>query len=219
MCGRLTVNNSSTLHSYYAGLGFSLKPRYNVAPTESLQLVYDGTVSEARWWLTPSWSKQVDQKYAMFNARCETLASSRAYREPFKRRRAIVPVSSFIEWRTEQGAKQPWLVTGENGALALAALWERWEQGDECIESCTIVTTAAATPFQQIHKRMPVMLAADEWQRWLDCAAPVADDDPLFRPELKQALRLTPISREVNNARHKDPQLLEPTGAELHLAA
>jgi putative SOS response-associated peptidase YedK len=64
---------------------------------------------------------------------------------------------------------------------------------------------------------MPVVLAADEWARWLDCSAPVAANDPLFAPRLKSALIACPLSRGVNNARNKEPELLAPAGSPIRL--
>jgi putative SOS response-associated peptidase YedK len=111
MCGRFNVIDSPGLQALLQDLGIdlSLPPRANVAPTEQVSLVrmFPGgnELCDARWWLTPSWAPAVDQKYAMFNARSETLARSRAFGQPFKRQRGIVPMSSFIEWRSEGGVK------------------------------------------------------------------------------------------------------------------
>jgi len=178
-------------------------------------------LAEVRWWLTPHWAKQVDQTYSMFNARSETIAHSRAFAEPFHRRRGIVPVSSFIEWRAEEGGtasrvKQPYMIGAVDSALALAAVWDRWEGEGQVIESCALVTTAAAPEFEQMHKRMPVMLHGDERLRWLDCTVEIGASDPLFESRLKFELAAVPISRGVNNARNKEWELLEPVGEEIH---
>jgi putative SOS response-associated peptidase YedK len=225
MCGRFNVIDSPGLQQLMQDLGIDLKlPRaVNVAPTEPVQLVWDiareRQAGTARWWLTPSWAKAVDQKYAMFNARSETLAGSRAFRRPFKSQRGIVPMSSFIEWRQEAGVKQPWKISNEQGALAVAALWDVWEGEGEPLMSCTLVTTAAAPGFEAWHRRMPVMLSADECERWLDCGHHIEAGDPLFRSELKYPLRLQALSRSVGNARNKDPALLDGVGEELLLPA
>ena len=160
MCGRFNVIDSPGLQQLLRDLGIDIKlPKAaNVAPTETVQLVWDidgeRQAGPARWWLTPSWAKAVDQKYAMFNARSETLASSRAFRHPFKSQRGIVPMSSFIEWRQEAGIKQPWKITNEQQALAVAALWDVWEGEGEPLLSCTLVTTAAA-PEMRTANRSP----------------------------------------------------------------
>jgi putative SOS response-associated peptidase YedK len=247
MCGRFNVIDNPELQKLLQDLGIDLglPSRTNIAPTEMIAAVRspaplldarlgiepaapgtDPELVQLRWWLTPSWAKAVDQKYSMFNARSETVASSRAFREPFKRRRCIVPMSSFIEWRSEEGGRQPYLISAVDGALAVAGIWEHWQgQAEDCggdaqvIESCALLTTAAAQQFSHIHKRMPVILRAGDWNRWLDCGQAIDASDPILAPELKSDLQVVPIHRGINNARHKDANLLEPMGKVQMLSA
>ena len=103
MCGRFNVIDNPGLRQLLQDLGIDLQlpVAVNLAPTEQVPLVRElglgKVVGPARWWLTPSWAKQVDQKYAMFNARCESLSTRNAYKKPFRSQRGIVPMSSFIE--------------------------------------------------------------------------------------------------------------------------
>ena len=225
MCGRFNVIDSPGLQQLLQDLGIDLQlPRgVNLAPTEQVHLVRQGEqgrlAEAARWWLTPSWAAAVDQKYAMFNARSETLASSRAFRHPFKSQRGLVPMSSFIEWRPEGEVKQPWLISNEQQALAVAALWDVWEGGAVPLLSCTLVTTAAAPAFEPWHKRMPVLLQPAECERWLDPSHLIAPDDVIFRNALKMPLRLQPLSRQVSNSRNKDLAVLRGTGVVIELPA
>lgn len=224
MCGRFNVIDNPELQSLLKELGIDLglPTRTNIAPTETIALVREQSpraLAEVRWWLTPRWAKQVDQKYSMFNARAEGLANSRAYGEPFRHRRGIVPASSFIEWRKEGDGKQPYNIEAVDEALALAAVWERWEGDGQVVESCALVTVAAAPEFEQLHNRMPLLLVGEERDRWLDAEHEVASDDPLFQPRLKRPLRATPVSRGVNNARNKSPELLEASGEPLAIGA
>ena len=225
MCGRFNVIDSPGLQQLLQDLGIDLQlpAAVNVAPTEQVPLVREGSagvvLEQARWWLTPSWAKAVEQRYAMFNARSESLATSPAFRRPFKSQRGLVAMSSFIEWRQEGDIKQPWLITNEQQALAVAALWDIWEGGEQPLLSCTLVTTAAAAVFAPWHKRMPVLLAPDECARWLDGNHSIAPDDAIFRSELKMPLQLQPLSRAISNARHKDLQALQGVGDVVHLPA
>jgi putative SOS response-associated peptidase YedK len=225
MCGRFNVIDSPGLQQLLQDLGIDLKlpSKANIAPTEAVALVRQGEsgseMAAARWWLTPSWAPSVDQKYSMFNARSETLATSRAFSTPFKRQRGIVPMSSFIEWRTEAGVKQPWLISNDDGAMAAAALWDVWEGDGSALLSCTLVTAQAAEVFTPWHKRMPVLLAPDETARWLDNSRPLAADDPIFRSELKCDWNLRPLSREVSNSRNKSEDLLRGEREEVVLSA
>lgn len=224
MCGRFNVIDNPGLQQLLRDLGIDLKlPNgINLAPTEAIPLVRReqkaATLDTAHWWLVPSWSKEINQKYSMFNARSETLSKSPAFRHSFKSQRGVVPMSSFIEWRPEGGVKQPWLITNEQQALAVAALWDVWEGGDQPLLSCTLVTTNAAPAFEPWHARMPVLLTPEESERWLDNTSTVSGDDPLFRSELKSSLRLQPLSRAVSNARNKHIDVLQGTGdvIELH---
>ncbi len=222
MCGRFNVIATPGLQALLDSLGQGLHfdgARYNVAPTEPVPLIANGELREARWWLTPHWAKAVEQKYSMFNARCERLAESPAFRKPFRSQRGIVPMSSFIEWRGSAGSKQPWLITCPAEALAVAALWDQWEGTEGTLLSCTLVTTAAAEPFRPWHDRMPVLLDAQECERWLDNQCTVAPDDAIFQAKLKTPLRLVPVDRAVGNARNKDPALMAPTGEIVELPA
>jgi len=218
MCGRFNVIDNPGLQELLRDLGIDLQlpQAVNVAPTEQVSLIRSNKgeteLVSARWWLTPSWAKAVDQKYAMFNARSESLSSKAAYKKPFRSQRGVVPMSSFIEWRKEDGVKQPYCITSDSEALAVAALWDVWSGGEQPLLSCTLVTTAAAPSFSPWHSRMPVVLSPEECQRWLDNDQVIADDDPLFRSELKTDWQVAPLDRGVGNSREKRLELLEPVG-------
>ena len=225
MCGRFNVIDNPGLQQLLRDLGIDLKlpGGVNIAPTEDIALMRrdeaGASVALAHWWLVPSWAKEISQKYSMFNARSETLGKSPAFRHPFRSQRGVVPMSSFIEWRPEGGVKQPWLITNEDHALAVAALWDVWEGGESPLLSCTLVTTAAAPSFEAWHKRMPLLLTREESVRWLDNSGEIDAHDPLFRNELKMPLLLQPLSRAVSNSRNKELQVLQGVGDVIELPA
>lgn len=224
MCGRFNVIDSPGLQELLQDLGInlSLPQGLNLAPTEQVPLVrhtaQGATLDSARWWLTPSWAKEVSQTYSMFNARSETLAKSPVFRGPFRRQRGLVPMSSFIEWRLEDGIKQPWLISNTQQAMAVAALWDLWEGGESPLLSCTLITTAAASAFRPWHRRMPVFLAPEEYSTWLDNNQAIAPDDAIFRSDLKMNLQLQRLDRKVSNARNKDPGAMEVFGDRVELS-
>ena len=53
--------------------------------------------------------------------------------------------------------------------FAFAGLWERWKprEDGEPVETYTIVTTEPNAVVATIHDRMPVILAEDDYDRWL----------------------------------------------------
>lgn len=220
MCGRFNITNLPGLQDLlnYLGIDAPLpEPRYNIAPTEEILLLRPGHGDMARWWLVPSWAKEVNSKYSMFNARAETLTKSPAFRVPFRQQRGIVPMSNFIEWRMEGGQKQPWVITNQEQCISVAALWDVWEGANPPLLSCTLVTTEAADAFRPWHKRMPVLLTREECLRWMDNEQTIAVDDTMLAPVLKFDLELFPVNRAVGNSTRKDPALFEPTGPPVKL--
>ncbi len=172
MCGRLFFEHSASVEMLIRALGFNdyqMPSLPNMAPTEAVPVVHflEGqlTISPMRWWLVPSWSDGPSTKFAMFNARIESVQTSRAYKGPLKYRRGIVPASAFMEWQAVAGKKQPYYFTGDPTPLALAAIWEEW--GGELL-SVSVLTQPADSNFTRYHARMPVMLSGEQINHWLD---------------------------------------------------
>jgi putative SOS response-associated peptidase YedK len=218
MCGRFNVHDDPWLQTLLRELGIDarLPTRTNIAPTEPVPAVIDEDGERRlrlmRWWLVPSWVPEVSSQYSMFNAKSETLATSRAFRGPLRHRRCIVPASSFIEWTAGEGKRLPWLIRPVEGAIAFAGLWDLWERDGGHLESCTIITTRAAPGIDSLHTRMPVMLRAEDFDAWLDVGRPV-ELARLAAPRLPADFEIAPLATDVNNARHKSESLMTPIGA------
>jgi putative SOS response-associated peptidase YedK len=95
----------------------------------------------------------------------------------FTKRRAIVPIPTFYEWRRREGApKQPVAIARADGSpLALAGLWESCRcAGGEMTWKFCILTTTSTRDMDIVHDRMPVvfswLLQPGEAQRQRDCA-------------------------------------------------
>lgn len=223
MCGRYSISDPNHVAYIAEQVGVVIDPfpcMFNIAPTENVPVLYQyhdkPALSFMRWWLVPSWSSGPSSKYAMFNARAESLSKSRAYQKPFKQQRAIIPASSFIEWKTEPEGKQPYLIELESGPMAFAGLWDLWTDGSEIIYSCSIITTEATKSFSQIHKRMPVMLKADEFECWMNNSTPTESLQKMLDPHLPGELTHTLISKLVGNSTNKQP--IEPIGIKIHIS-
>lgn len=224
MCGRFNITSDplTVLLMELVGLPHPGPDNFNAAPTETIQVLRLNDAGEPelapmRWWLTPSWSKEVSSKYAMFNARSETAARSPAFREPFKKRRCVVPVSGFYEWARQGGVagqasqKVAYLLKPhDDPGLLLAGLWDHWKnpETDELLESFTVLTVPASPAMELVHKRQPLMLSVEDARRWMD---PHSEDvASLISSELPVAVDAIPVSSYVNNARHKDDRCMEP---------
>jgi putative SOS response-associated peptidase YedK len=228
MCGRFVSSNSPERIAEFFGAALdigSLGQNYNVAPTND---VY-GIVAPAdaptplvrafHWGLVPSWAKDTKIGSRMINARAETVAEKPAFKRLLVKHRLIMPMDGFYEWQVIPGrkVKQPYFIRRrDHEPLAAAGLWSVWrdrDAGDDApwLHSCTLITTAANSTMSPVHDRMPVFLPSDDWSRWLD---PELRDPAAITSLLRAApddlLELVPVSTEVNNVRHKGPELIEP---------
>jgi putative SOS response-associated peptidase YedK len=150
----------------------------------------------------------------MFNARAETLAASPAFRDSLRRKRCLVPVESFYEWRREGAVRQPYSIGRADGRpLVLAGLWSGWRdpRTDTVRRTFTIVTTRPNETMAEIHDRMPVMLDDAVWATWLDpTLADPGELMGLLEPGDGPELLLRPVSQLVNNVRNDGPELVVP---------
>ncbi len=227
MCGRYSL--TTPLEAMRQVFDFSerpnLAPRVNIAPSQEVAAVRLGEgegggrhLVALRWGLIPSWAKELGIGNRMINARAETIAEKPAFRAAFRYRRCLIPADGFYEWKTERGRKQPYRIVLESGApFAFAGLWERWEGpkggvagGEAAVESCTIVTTEANTRLQAIHHRMPVILAPETYDLWLDPATPGAQAQALLRPAPSEWFTAYRVSPKINSPANDDPALIAP---------
>jgi len=233
MCGRFNITSDplTRLLMELVNMPYEGRDNYNAAPTEKIPVVRivpsglphagEPELVPMRWWLTPYWAKEMTTKYSMFNAKSETAATSPAFREPFRKRRCVVPVTGFYEWCRDVEPKLPYLIkASKHGGLLLAGLWDRWVNAEtqEEVLSFTILTAPAHPDFAFVHNRQPVMLSIAEARKWLEPDIPTTEMTDLFGARLPMALDLLPVSAYVNNARNKGPQAAEPVGAPIHLS-
>jgi putative SOS response-associated peptidase YedK len=226
MCGRARLASDYSEIRIQLELGDqfaapNLRPTWNLAPTQtSLVVVHDPaggrTPLMARWSLLPFWSREEKLPWATFNAKAEGIESKPAFREPFRKRRCLVPVDGFYEWKKldpKGKEKQPWAIGRADGRImTLAGLWDRWSSpAGETIHSFTVITTTANEVMRGIHDRMPVILEPDAWPRWLgETPAALDEVQALLVPCPDSVLKLWPVGRAVGNTRNDGPELAEP---------
>ena len=200
------------------GQGYSGDDRYNVAPTDPVdvfRLRRDGPLEAVpmRWWLTPYWTHEPTARYSMFNAKAETLGTSRAFREPFEHRRCLVPIAGFYEWARADGRKTPYYIRPrDDGGLLLAGIWDRWRGDGRDIVSFAIVTTAVNDKLRFVHDRQPVMLSREEGRRWVARESTLAVARTLLTNRLPCDLEALPVTDYVNSTRNQGPRCAEPIG-------
>jgi putative SOS response-associated peptidase YedK len=159
----------------------------------------------------PFWAKDISIGNRLINARAETVAEKPSFRDAFKKRRLLVPVSGFYEWKKTAGRKTPYYISNaDRRLLALAGLWERWDKEGEPLETFTILTTAPNSLVAELHDRMPVIISQADYENWLQPDPDFVELEQLFRPYPEEKLRVTAVSRLVNNPANEGPELLQP---------
>ncbi len=218
MCGRYAVTTAPeamrALFRYLEQPNFP--PRYNVAPTQPVAIVrmVEGKREFAlvRWGLIPAWVKDPRGFSLLINARGESVLDKPAFRNAMKRRRCLFPADGFYEWKREGDRKQPYFVRLKSGQpMAFAGLWETWSgpNGEE-LETAAIVTTAASRSIAHIHDRMPVIVAPEAFDFWLDPNVDAQTASAVIAPAPDAALEAYEVSSAVNRTANDSRELLEP---------
>ncbi len=176
-----------------------------------------------QWGLIPRWTKDEaaakELRQMTLNARRETVYDKPSFRDAIVKRRGLLPVNAFVEWRQDGKIKQPHLVRLRGSELfTLGCIWEEWTNkiSGEQQQTFSIVTTDANNLMSYVHnakQRMPVIIPRDMRQAWLH-----AEDreivEPLMRPLEDGLLEAYPITREVSRIKMNttEIELLEPVG-------
>ncbi len=216
MCGRF--NLIATAEQIVDHFALRKLPRheisYNITPGQKIMTVVklqDGDFKgvNLHWGLVPSWSKDKKIAYKLINARSETLTEKPSFRSAFKKRRCLIVATGFYEWQTHADGKQAYHIHFNDHALfAFAGLWEHWDDQQETLYSCTIITTAANSQMQPVHERMPVIINPENYARWLNVETEANELKDILAEDAYRNVQLNPISPYVNNPAHNNDQCL-----------
>jgi putative SOS response-associated peptidase YedK len=225
MCGRFVSSTPpDELARYFSATpaDTALPPSYNVAPTNDIYAVVDSAdgprLEVFHWGLVPIWAKDPRIGSKLINARAETLVTKNAFKPAMRKRRCLIPIDGFYEWKAIVGSKtkQPMFIHRVDGApLAVAGLWETWRDRNDpeqrSLHSATIITTAANATMAPVHDRMPAILAPANWGQWMDRGNDdLATLGALLVPAPPGLLTMHPVSSAVNNVRSGGPELTQP---------
>jgi putative SOS response-associated peptidase YedK len=229
MCGRYTITDPVEAQNALAPVLDDRTPipdlpaRFNVAPTQLVPIVANRptrALELARWGMVPSWAKDLAIGTKMINARAESLGEKPAFREAFARRRCLVPADGFFEWQKAGKHKQPYFIHEvPRRPFAFAGLWDRWKQPDgSWLISFTIVTCAPNAVVARLHDRMPVVVAAADWERWLTREPVPAEalSDLLTAPD-PAGWAADPVGAFVNQVSFDGPECVESRPAQTSL--
>jgi putative SOS response-associated peptidase YedK len=223
MCARITqISKSRQL-----GLGLvtinlveplQTEPRYNGSPGQDHWVIRqhpdtgERTLDRLLWGLIPHWVKDEKGGRRPVNARAETISTLPSFKDAYKRRRCLLPVDSFFEWKATKGAsaKQPFAIGMKSGEpFAIAAIWENWKRPgtEEWVRTFAVLTTTANELMSEIHDRMPVIIPPESYDHWLGTLDP--DPRGLLMPFPAGLMTAWPISTRVNKPQNDDASVLD----------
>lgn len=212
MCGRFAATASiDEITTEFALVGVperELTQSWNVAPTSEIYVIVEQHLEIMKWGLIPTWAKSGFTGANTINARSESIHEKPSFKSAFRARRCLIPVTGYFEWATELGkypSKQPFFIQKNNKKLlAIAGIYENG--------TAAIITKEADGFLAQIHHRMPLFLAKNDWQKWLN---PKITDEVSARDLIRKGLSpegaellAHPVSNQVNFIRKNDPSLL-----------
>ena len=222
MCGRFASRGTAKDIEKEFKVGrlnkVSFDARYNIAPSQEIPAILETggerIAAALRWGLVPSWAKDDAIGNKLINARAETLAEKPSFRNAFRARRCIIPASGFYEWAKKgASARQPfYFYLKDKPVFGFAGLWEEWtdQESGELIESCTIITTEANAVLEPVHDRMPVILKAEDYDRWLDeKLKDTGELQDLLAPYPAGEMASYAVGKAVNNPAYDAPELTE----------
>ena len=114
---------------------------------------------DAAVWGFPNFAR----KGVIINARSETAAEKKLFRESLFSRRCIVPSTGFFEWSQDKAHQKYRFYLPESDILYMAGLYSVYNQEERFV----ILTTEGNASIRDIHHRMPVVISPDNLQYWL----------------------------------------------------
>lgn len=112
------------------------------------------------------------------NCRTDKLTSF-FWRHSFAERRCLIPLTAWAEAEGVKGAKtRTWLAPGDAPIFAAAGVWRDSEEWGACYSM--VMTDSAGCAAEQVHTRMPVLLAPEDYEGWI--AGPPDKAEALCRP-------------------------------------
>lgn len=214
MCGRfqLSVKGKQISERYNVEVFDELyKPSYNCAPSQRLPVITNEQSDKLnffRWGLIPMWAKDPKIGARNINTRSETIDQKPSFKNAFKKRRCLIPVNGYYEWRKDSNKTPHRFFIKNEEIFSLAGIWEKWNdaEGHE-IHTFSIITTVANSMITDIHNRMPVILSPENEHLWL-MENNEAFLKSLLVPYQSSKMDNYTISKNVNSVKNNNPELI-----------
>lgn len=95
--------------------------------------------------------------------------------------------------------------------FAFAGLWDKWQQDDHVLFTCTILTKDSNEFMKPIHHRMPIILPKNKEDEWITTNITKPSEAFSFLQSVQsEELTSYSVSSHVNSAKNNDMMCIEP---------
>ena len=155
-----------------------------------------------------------DFKLSTINAKAETLMSNKTWQDSFLKRRCLVPVDTFIEWRKDGKRRLPYVFAmKDESPFALGGVWCHWRSPDRKhdMDTFAVITVEPNELVAETtgHDRMPLIVGTRDWQRWLEPGDPQRPPVDLLRPFDADKMNAWRADERINDVKNAGPELGE----------
>jgi len=226
MCGRfaqsIPLGKLNKINLYDEIMG-EYNISYNIAPSQNALIVQiengKRILKPVKWGLIPSWTKPGRPASGMINTRFESITEKPSFKNSYKKRRCIVPVTGFFEWKKDGKNKYPYFISCKNNddedfdPMFLCGIYDTWISSDgEPLETFSIITRDSLGRMKQIHDRMPLILDMEKTGLWLGNEY----NHELHKNDISSfdsgSLVIYSVSDYVNSYSNNTPLCIAPSG-------
>ena len=131
--------------------------------------------------------------------------------EAFAKRRCLIPATGFYEWQQRDDGKQPYRFRRKDlEPFAFAGIWEFTRLGGEEILSAAMIVGQPNPLVSGVHDRMPVVLMAEDYDRWLGPGTAADELRAMLRPYEAALTEAYAVSRAVNSVKNDTKECIKP---------
>ncbi|UMZ73776.1 SOS response-associated peptidase [Natranaerofaba carboxydovora] len=121
---------------------------------------------QMKWGFAPSFTNKL-----LINARGETVDQKPTFKKSILKHRCLIPAEAFFEWEKQADNKKlkRKIFVPDQEIFSLAGIYDKFhdKEGNEYF-AYSILTVEANNEIKDIHHRMPVILAREEEDKWLE---------------------------------------------------
>ncbi|KAG9447946.1 hypothetical protein H6P81_014074 [Aristolochia fimbriata] len=195
------------------------RPSYNVSPGRYLPVLRrdEGEAGVCvhcmKWGLISSFTKKTEKPdhFRMFNARSESIGEKASFRRLIPKRRCLLAVEGFYEWKKEGSKRQPYYIYfKDQRPLVFAALYDSWTNSEgEVLYTFTILTTRCSSALEWLHDRMPIILGSENSSDlWLNESSTTKVND-LLVPYEGSDLVWYPVTPDMGKTAFDGPECIK----------